>query len=148
MFRLVHSNLCSYLPFSSPFFFFPLIDIVLFLSVMGSVEHPLSSLTVEGSVTTDGENFERNAANVRLPIADSLSGHPGGGSGGTILLFLRTLALSESANLSSVGGYGSSDGAGAGGGGRIHFHWSDIPTGDVYQPIASVEGNIHARFVL
>ncbi|KAL6216528.1 hypothetical protein ACLB2K_009751 [Fragaria x ananassa] len=113
--------------------------------VMGSVEHPLSSLTVEGLVTSDGESFERNTVIGKLPIADSLSGHPGGGSGGTILLFLRTLTLGESANLSTVGGYGSSNGSGAGGGGRIHFHWSDIPTGDVYQPIASVEGNIHAR---
>ncbi|KAK9946594.1 hypothetical protein M0R45_012050 [Rubus argutus] len=83
--------------------------------VMGSVEHPLSMEVL------------------------------GVGSGGTILLFLRTLALGESANLSSVGGYGSSNGAGGGGGGRIHFHWSDIPTGDVYQPIASVGGSILAR---
>ena len=115
---------------------------------MGSVEHPLSSLTVEGLVTSDGESFERNTVIGKLPIADGLSGYPGGGSGGTILLFLRTLTLGESANLSTVGGYGSSNGEGAGGGGRIHFHWSDIPTGDVYQPIASVEGNIHARFGL
>ncbi|XP_062019140.1 uncharacterized protein LOC133735722 [Rosa rugosa] len=99
--------------------------------VMGSLEHPLSSMSVEGLVTADGE--------------DSENGRPGGGSGGTILLFLRTLDLGESANLSSAGGYGSSNGAGGGGGGRIHFHWSDIPTGDVYQPIANVEGNIHAR---
>lgn len=114
---------------------------------MGSVEHPLSSLSIEGLVTADGESSERTPAKEKLPIADSLSGGPGGGSGGTILLFLRTLALGESANLSSVGGYGSSNGAGGGGGGRIHFHWSDIPTGDVYQPIASVGGSILARFV-
>ncbi|BFG18494.1 hypothetical protein CerSpe_047680 [Prunus speciosa] len=110
--------------------------------VMGSSEHPLSSLSVEGSMTADGESFERTTLKEKFPLVDSLSGGPGGGSGGTILLFLRTLALGESAILSSVGGYSSSIGGGGGGGGRIHFHWSDIPTGDVYQPIASVEGSI------
>lgn len=114
---------------------------------MGSSEHPLSSLSVEGSMTADGESFERTTVEEKFPVVDGLSGGPGGGSGGTILLFLQTVALAESAVLSSVGGYGSSVGSGGGGGGRIHFHWSDIPTGDVYQPIASVEGNILAGFV-
>lgn len=114
---------------------------------MGSSEHPLSSLSVEGSMTTDGESFERTTLKEKFPLVDSLSGGPGGGSGGSILLFLRTLALGESAILSSVGGYSSSIGGGGGGGGRIHFHWSDIPTGDVYQPIASVEGSILSGFV-
>ncbi|KAA8525196.1 hypothetical protein F0562_006940 [Nyssa sinensis] len=104
--------------------------------VMGSWEHPLSSLSVEGSVKANGENF-RNRDHV---IIDDWNGGPGGGSGGTILLFLQGLVLGESGILSSVGGHGSPNG---GGGGRIHFHWSDIPTGDVYQPIAIVKGSIH-----
>ncbi|XP_068313299.1 uncharacterized protein [Pyrus communis] len=112
--------------------------------IMGSSEHPLSSLSVEGAMTADGESFEGTAVEENFALVDNTTGGPGGGSGGTILLFLRTLALGETAILSSVGGYGSSIGSGGGGGGRIHFHWSDIPTGDVYQPIASVDGSILA----
>ncbi|KAM1224466.1 hypothetical protein ACFX2G_044316 [Malus domestica] len=112
--------------------------------IMGSSEHPLSSLSVEGAMTADGESFEGTVVEEKFALFDNTTGGPGGGSGGTILLFLRTLALGETAILSSVGGYGSSIGGGGGGGGRIHFHWSDIPTGDVYQPIASVDGSILA----
>ncbi|KAL3629998.1 hypothetical protein CASFOL_022982 [Castilleja foliolosa] len=109
--------------------------------VMGSVEHPLMSLSVEGSVKADGDSFggshpKENAS------TDNTNFGPGGGSGGTILLFLRSLALGGSGNLSSVGGHGSLGGGGGGGGGRIHFHWSDIPTGDVYWPLATVNGTI------
>ncbi|KAL5783356.1 hypothetical protein ACOSP7_008385 [Xanthoceras sorbifolium] len=113
--------------------------------VMGSVEHPLSSLSIGGSVRADGESLKQHFVKEYYAVTDGPSGGPGGGSGGTILLFLRTLDVDESAILSSVGGYGSSEGSGGGGGGRIHFHWSDIPTGDVYQPIASVRGSIHTR---
>ncbi|XP_044471176.1 uncharacterized protein LOC123200112 isoform X2 [Mangifera indica] len=113
--------------------------------VMGSFEHPLSSLSIEGSVTADGETFGQSFMKQKYALRASSSGSPGGGSGGTILLFLRMLDVGEAATLSSVGGYGSSRGSGGGGGGRIHFHWSDIPTGDVYQPIASVRGSIHTR---
>ncbi|XP_022754633.1 uncharacterized protein LOC111302962 isoform X4 [Durio zibethinus] len=115
--------------------------------VMGSVEHPLSSLSVEGAVRADGESFEETLWQQEYSVSNDSSIAPGGGSGGTVLLFLHTLTLGESAVLSSVGGYGSPKGGG-GGGGRIHFHWSDIPTGDVYQPIASVNGSICARNVL
>eukprot|EP00257_Ricinus_communis_P015247 XP_015573122.1 uncharacterized protein LOC8275643 [Ricinus communis] len=110
--------------------------------VMGSLDHPLSSLSVEGSVRADGESFQQTVKLGKLTVKNDTTGGPGGGSGGTILMFLHTLDLSESAVLSSGGGYGSQNGAGGGGGGRIHFHWSDIPTGDVYQPIASVKGSI------
>ncbi|WCJ29541.1 hypothetical protein M5689_011168 [Euphorbia peplus] len=113
--------------------------------VMGSLEHPLSSLYVEGSVIADGESVQKSAKQGDLIITNVTNGGPGGGSGGTILVFLHTLDLSESAILSSGGGYGSPNGGGGGGGGRIHFHWSDIPTGDVYQPIASVKGSILTR---
>lgn len=116
-------------------------------AVMGSLEHPLSSLSVEGSVRADGESFGETIRQVEFAVTNVTSGGPGGGSGGTILLFLHTLDLHESAVLSSGGGYGSSHGGGGGGGGRVHFHWSDIPTGDVYQPIASVKGSIHIGFV-
>lgn len=114
---------------------------------MGSIAHPLSSLSVEGSLTSDGENFNGTAKEKKLTNIQGSSAGPGGGSGGTILLFLHTLALGESAILSSAGGYSRADGSGGGGGGRIHFHWADIPTGDVYQPIASVKGDIYTWLV-
>ena len=104
---------------------------------MGSWEHPLVSLSVEGSVKADGDG-----SGGQLKSKDSF--HPGGGSGGTILLFLHSLDLGESGAMSSAGGHGS---VGGGGGGRIHFHWSDIPTGDMYQPIATVNGSILTRLV-
>ncbi|XP_054796784.1 uncharacterized protein LOC129302133 [Prosopis cineraria] len=110
--------------------------------VMGSLEHPLSSLSIQGSVRADGDSFEGAIRREKFIIFDSFGG-PGGGSGGTVLLFLHTLTIGESAILSSMGGYSSSNGSGGGGGGRVHFHWVDIPTGDVYQPIANVEGSIH-----
>nr|GME14715.1 uncharacterized protein LOC109179865 [Ipomoea batatas] len=111
--------------------------------VMGSSEHPLSSLFVEGSVKSDGDSYEGSLSGGYVHTED-LNVGPGGGSGGTILLFLHALDLGDSGILSSAGGDGSSVGGGGGGGGRIHFHWSDIPTGDVYQPIANVKGNIYA----
>lgn len=125
----------------------PLISIFLVLAVIGSLEHPLLSLYIEGSVTADGESFNgvflgKNGSTDNMHIG------PGGGSGGTILLFLRNLDLGESGNLSSVGGHGSLSGGGGGGGGRIHFHWSDIPTGDVYWPIATLNGTIYTGLVI
>ncbi|KAG2238823.1 hypothetical protein Bca52824_091893 [Brassica carinata] len=108
--------------------------------VIGSLEHPLSSLSLEGSITTDGESPRKTLR----AISNSSIG-PGGGSGGTVLLFLRTLDIARSAILSSVGGNGSLKGGGGGSGGRIHFHWSDIPTGDVYHHIAKVEGSVYVR---
>lgn len=113
---------------------------------MGSLAHPLSSLLIEGSVTSDGDNFNGTAGVKKLTDIQESTG-PGGGSGGTILLFVHTMALRSSAILSSAGGYSLANGSGGGGGGRIHFHWADIPTGDVYQPIASVKGHIGTRFV-
>ncbi|CAL9125861.1 uncharacterized protein LOC135582680 [Musa acuminata AAA Group] len=108
--------------------------------VIGSMEHPLVSLSVYGSVEADGEDFME--AGVTIGSSD---GGPGGGSGGTILLFLHSLTLSDSSILSSVGGHGSQSGGGGGGGGRIHFHWSDISTGDEYLPLATVKGTINTR---
>lgn len=106
----------------------------------------MSTLSIEGSVKADGESFQESQER-KHTILDGLGVGPGGGSGGTILVFLHTVVIGDSATVSSIGGYGSSDGSGGGGGGRIHFHWSDIPIGDVYQPIASVTGSIHAGFV-
>ncbi|KAL2525592.1 glycine-rich protein [Abeliophyllum distichum] len=111
--------------------------------VLGSSDHPLYILSVEGSVRADGGSY-RDSLRKKNIITNVGNIGLGGGSGGTILLFLHTLALSESGILSSDGGHGSRGGGGGGGGGRIHFHWSDISTGDVYQPIASVKGSIHA----
>ncbi|CAN6974319.1 unnamed protein product [Brassica oleracea var. botrytis] len=108
--------------------------------VIGSMEQPLSGLSLEGSIRADGESVKRSSRDENGSVVA-----PGGGSGGTVLLFLRYLILGESSLLSSGGGSGSPAGGGGGGGGRIHFHWSNIPTGDIYQPIASVKGIIHAR---
>ncbi|CAI9759633.1 unnamed protein product [Fraxinus pennsylvanica] len=109
--------------------------------VLGSSDHPLYILSVEGSVRADGGTFRDNLQKKNI-ITDVGNIGPGGGSGGTILLFLGTLTLGESGILSSAGGDGNHSGGGGGGGGRIHFHWADISIGDVYQPIASVEGSI------
>ncbi|AQK90700.1 hypothetical protein ZEAMMB73_Zm00001d008789 [Zea mays] len=98
--------------------------------VMGSWDYSLPSLALYGSVESNGGSY-----------ASGSVGGPGGGSGGTILLFVHTLSLAESSVLSSVGGFGST-GSGGGGGGRIHFHWSNIPTGDEYVPVAAVKGSI------
>jgi hypothetical protein len=107
---------------------------------MGSLEQSLSSLSLSGSIEADGGNFSGL-------VSHAANGGPGGGSGGTILLFVQTLLLKKESKLSSVGGVGS-NGSGGGGGGRIHFHWSDIPTGDDYIPFATVNGSILARYVL
>ncbi|WZZ24029.1 hypothetical protein YC2023_007430 [Brassica napus] len=108
--------------------------------VIGSLEHPLSSLSLEGTITTDGETPRKT-----LKTISNTSLGPGGGSGGTVLLFLRSLDIAKSAILSSTGGNGSLKGGGGGSGGRIHFHWSDIPTGDVYHHIANVKGRVYVR---
>ncbi|KAH0940840.1 hypothetical protein HID58_000477 [Brassica napus] len=108
--------------------------------VIGSLEHPLSSLSLEGTITTDGETPRKT-----LKTISNTSLGPGGGSGGTVLLFLRSLDIAKSAILSSIGGNGSLKGGGGGSGGRIHFHWSDIPTGDVYHHIANVKGRVYVR---
>ena len=105
--------------------------------VMGPWEYSLPSLALYGSVESNGGSYVNMVTNGSI-------GGPGGGSGGTILLFVHTLSLAESSILSSVGGFGSA-GSGGGGGGRIHFHWSHIPTGDEYVPVAAVKGSILAR---
>lgn len=120
---------------------------MLIWAVMGSLEHPLSSLSIEGSVRADGESFQTSRKS-KYAVVDGSSEGLGGGSGGTILLFLQTLDLGDSSVLSSVGGHGGPNGGGGGGGGRVHFHWSNIPAGDVYQPIASVKGSILTGSVL
>ncbi|KAI3904002.1 hypothetical protein MKW92_018351 [Papaver armeniacum] len=113
--------------------------------VMGSLSHSLSSLSVYGSLRADGESSDENNRNQDYGNVSCSNRGLGGGSGGTVLLFLHTLALNDDAVLSSVGGHGSCDGGGGGGGGRVHFHWSDIPAGDEYQPLASVNGRIETN---
>lgn len=108
---------------------------------MGSLEHSLLSLSATGSLRADGESFGEGIRSRR----DISNVGPGGGSGGTILLFVRSVLLSNSSVISAVGGHGSPGGGGGGGGGRVHFHWSDIPTGDEYLPIATVNGSVQTR---
>lgn len=61
--------------------------------VMGSFEHPLSSLSVEGSVKADGQSFEDLSTKKNYVVRNGSIGGAGGGSGGTILLFLHTLEI-------------------------------------------------------
>ncbi|MED6146912.1 hypothetical protein PIB30_039140 [Stylosanthes scabra] len=110
--------------------------------VMGSLEHSLPSLVVNGSLKADGERFGEDTGQDGR-ITSSIG--PGGGSGGTVLLFVQTLSLGNSSIISTSGGQGSPGGGGGGGGGRIHFHWSNILVGDEYIPIASVNGSILTR---
>ncbi|XP_019191996.1 PREDICTED: uncharacterized protein LOC109186463 isoform X2 [Ipomoea nil] len=110
--------------------------------VMGSLDHSLSSLTVYGSIQANGESFGKFIREDGSKVASEPG--PGGGSGGTILLFIHSLFLGDSSTISAVGGHGSTNGGG-GGGGRIHFHWSDISVGDEYVAIANVKGTILER---
>ncbi|KAJ8750999.1 hypothetical protein K2173_016180 [Erythroxylum novogranatense] len=111
--------------------------------VMGSMEHPLSSLSVYGSLRADGQSFGEDVKKTDGWIPSNLG--PGGGSGGTILLFIHMVELGSSSTISTIGGHGSPEGSGGGGGGRVHFHWSNIPEGDEYQPIAIANGSIQTR---
>ncbi|KAL6555040.1 hypothetical protein OROGR_006298 [Orobanche gracilis] len=112
--------------------------------VMGSLDHSLSKLVVHGEIKADGESYGKYAGGKDVAVASDVG--PGGGSGGTILLFVHNLVLDDTATISTSGGHGSPNGGG-GGGGRIHFHWSDIPVGDEYMPMAIVKGTIHIRFI-
>ena len=87
---------------------------------MGSLEHPLSSLSVEGSIRADGESF-KGITRDQLAVMNGTVGGPGGGSGGTILLFLHTIDLGDYAVLSSVGGFGSLSLV-------RHSNWGRLPT--------------------
>ncbi|KAH9607077.1 hypothetical protein KSS87_005006 [Heliosperma pusillum] len=109
--------------------------------VIGAMPWPLLSLELYGSLRADGQSYTPEA---RYSNVTSIGGL-GGGSGGTVLVFLHNLVLAEGADLSVAGGRGSSLGGGGGGGGRIHFHWSDINTGDEYIPIATVNGTMDRR---
>lgn len=108
--------------------------------VIGAIQWPLFRLDLYGSLRADGQSYSQELKN----NDGILIGGLGGGSGGTILLFLQELILAEKSSLSAAGGRGGPLGGGGGGGGRIHFHWSDINTGDAYVPIAVVNGNIYS----
>ncbi|PIN13491.1 hypothetical protein CDL12_13887 [Handroanthus impetiginosus] len=107
--------------------------------VIGSRQWPLLRLDNYGLISADGQSCRKPTRNSN----GTLIGGLGGGSGGTILLFLQGLALAENSSLSVVGGCGGSLGGGGGGGGRIHFHWSKIASGEEYVPVAFVDGAIN-----
>lgn len=117
----------------------------LHLLVMGSIQWPLSKLDLYGSLRADGQHVGKST----VYHNGSLVGGLGGGSGGTILLFLQELTLEDNSSLSVLGGnggrLGDGGGGGGGGGGRIHFHWSRIAVGHEYVPIASISGSIDSR---
>lgn len=108
--------------------------------VMGSIQWPLLWLSIHGSLSADGQSSNIATRNSN----GSLIGGFGGGSGGTILIFLQSLTLSENATLSVVGGKGSPLGGGGGGGGRVHFHWSNINVGGEYVPVANISGTLNS----
>nr|GEU69656.1 glycine-rich protein [Tanacetum cinerariifolium] len=65
-------------------------------AVIGSLEHPISSLFVDGSLTAnEGSSGEGTASNP-YDLYNSDGDEPGGGSGETILLFVNTLFVGES----------------------------------------------------
>ncbi|CAA0825430.1 Unknown protein [Striga hermonthica] len=107
--------------------------------VIGSKLWPLLRLDNYGLISADGESYHKPTRNRN----SSLVGGLGGGSGGTILLFLQSLALAENSSISVVGGIGGCFGGGGGGGGRVHFHWSKINAGEEYVPLAFVNGDIN-----
>lgn len=109
---------------------------------MGSLDHPIAKIEIFGILAADGESNNKSKGNE----SDADIGDPGGGSGGSLLLFLQTLAMGNGSLLSSAGGHGGSVGGGGGGGGRLHFHWSNIPTGVDFFPIANVKGIFHTRY--
>ncbi|KAG6414213.1 hypothetical protein SASPL_126931 [Salvia splendens] len=109
------------------------------LIVIGSTQWPLLRLDNYGFISADGQSCHKSTHNSN----GTLIGGLGGGSGGTILLFLQAISLVENSSLSAVGGYGGALGGGGGGGGRIHFHWSKIAAGEEYLPLAFVNGAIN-----
>lgn len=115
--------------------------LILFVLVMGSMKWPLLRLEIYGSLMADGQSHGK----ADIKSNDTQNGGLGGGSGGTILLFLQSLKLEQNSSLSVAGGTGGPTGGGGGGGGRIHFDWSNIAVGDEYVQIASVNGTIISR---
>lgn len=107
--------------------------------MIGAIQWPLFSLNLYGSLRADGQSYSQERKDSDVTLIGGL----GGGSGGTILLFLQQIVLAEKSSLSVAGGRGGPRGGGGGGGGRIHFHWSDINSGDEYVPIAVVNGTIY-----
>ncbi|PPR81078.1 hypothetical protein GOBAR_AA39637 [Gossypium barbadense] len=88
--------------------------------VMGSAQWPLLRLSIYGSLTADGQSFGEATINDN----GSLIGGLGGGSGGTVLLFLQELILAVNSSLSTVGGNGG--------------------IGDEYVPVATTSGFINS----
>lgn len=110
---------------------------------MGSLGHSLTKLVVDGKLEADGESYRKYLKGQEDQLNSDVG--PGGGSGGTILLFVHNVVLHERATISTSGGHGSPN-AGGGGGGRVFFHWADISVKDEYVPLAIVKGAIDVRF--
>ncbi len=118
--------------------------------MLGSLDHPISTVEVYGDLVADGESlYEEGLAKAMTTVAEQQgnNGGPGGGSGGSLLLFLTTMTMGNMSLLSSVGGHGGLLGGGGGGGGRVHFHWSNIATGEDFVPLATGQGLITTWWV-
>ncbi|KAK1408067.1 hypothetical protein QVD17_39699 [Tagetes erecta] len=109
--------------------------------VMGSFLWPLTNLDIYGSMSADGQSYRNATTNSNGTVIGGL----GGGSGGTILLFIQSISLHDNSSLSVSGGHGVPLGGGGGGGGRLHFHWSKIGAGDEYVPLAMINSTISTR---
>lgn len=70
--------------------------------MIGAIQWPLFRLNLSGSLRADGQSYSKEIKN----SDDTLIGGLGGGSGGTIILFLQKLVLAEESNLSAAGGKG------------------------------------------
>ncbi len=78
--------------------------------MLGSLDHPISTVEVYGVLEADGENSDE----VGSKVAIAEEGGPGGGSGGSLLLFLKTMTMGNMSLFSSVGGHGGLVGGGGG----------------------------------
>lgn len=112
-------------------------------TVVGSLEHPITTLEVFGALSANGESSSEVGSTTEAEVEGL-----GGGSGGSLLLFVASILLGNGSLLSTGGGNGGLGGGGGGGGGRVHFHWSKIPTGNEYMPVATGEGRIVTRYRL
>lgn len=97
-------------------------------------------------------NYNTNNSNIKVWDSSHLTrtqslavvtrGGMGGGSGGSILLYMETLNMTRGSSISSVGGRGGSLGGGGGGGGRVHFEWSNVVEGEKYFPRAKISDEL------
>jgi len=99
--------------------------------VLGDLQCRIEQLSLNGSALLSSRGADKEdvrdilhdySTAARVEGDENVYG-AGGGSGGTILAYLVSLAAEPSSSFSVAGGCGSSPGGGGGGGGRIFFDW-------------------------